>query len=480
MSTLFSVILAGGSGSRLWPLSRETYPKQMFKLENEYTLFQQTFLRLASVVDDKNIITAANIKHASAIKEQLRVLQEKFCRGSEYKLVTEPVCKNTAPALALCVKYIKENLMISSKSPIILVVPSDHIIPDREGFAELIQQGIKLAEEGYIVSFSQQTDKIDENFGYLKTRKNANIEAITPNALKVVRFVEKPLQKEEKAELKGKFYINTGIYMFSADTYLNEIKKFEPKIYKTLENEKTNTTIPSVPLKIYEHMPDISVDYAVMEHTKKLVTLPFNIQWKDIGSWDAIYEISNKDKKGNYFAGRVTDLGSRNSIIYSTSKLIASIGLEDTVVVETEDAVLVCNKNNTNGIKNIYKKLNGKNTTAKEIHKTVYRPWGYYTVLEEGSGFLTKCIIVNPNAKLSIQLHHHRSEHWIVLEGQATVIKGNKTHKLEAGNSIDIDVNEIHSLQNSGQEQLKVLEIQQGDILDENDIERIEDIYGRA
>ena len=192
MAKLFSVILAGGSGSRLWPLSRETYPKQMFKLDDEYTLFQQTFLRVASVIDDKNIITSANVKHSSAIKEQLKVLQEKFCRKSEYTIITEPICKNTAPALAIAVKYIAENLTISSKSPIILAVPSDHIIPDREQFAQLVEKGIKLAEEGYIVSFAKSTETIDENFGYLKVRKNQKLEEIEPEALKVVKFIEKP------------------------------------------------------------------------------------------------------------------------------------------------------------------------------------------------------------------------------------------------------------------------------------------------
>ena len=479
MATVFSVILAGGSGSRLWPLSRETYPKQMFKLDDEYTLFQQTFLRLASVIDDKNIITCANMKHASAIKEQLKTLQEKFSRQKEYKLLTEPLSKNTAPALTLSVKYI-QSLMLSNKSPIILVVPSDHIIPDRDQFAEIVSKGIKLAEAGYIVSFSKVTEEIDENFGYLKTRKNSKLEEIEATALKVVKFIEKPKSKEAKAELKGKKCVNTGIYMFSAETYLDELKKFEQKIYNIFSNEKITKTIPSVPLSTYEHISDISVDYAIMENTKKLVTIPFETEWKDIGSWDALYEIAEKDNNGNYFVGKTLDIDSENSMVYSTHKTVATLGLKDTVVVETEDAVLVCDKNNTNGIKNIYKKLNGKNTTAKEIHKTVYRPWGYYTVLEEGIGFLTKCIVVNPQAKLSIQLHHHRSEHWIILEGTATVVKGDKTYTLEAGTSIDIAIEEIHSLQNHHSEQLKVLEIQQGDILDENDIERLEDIYGRA
>ncbi len=479
-ASLFCIILAGGSGKRLWPVSREMFPKQMFKLDDEYTLFQQTFLKLTNLVDDKNIITTTNIKYATAIKEQLKVLQEKFCRKSEYKVLSEPIFKNTAPAISIAVKYIDDKLNYSSNSPIILAIPSDQLITNREEFSSLLEKGIKLANAGYIVSFASETKDINENFGYIKARRNAQVTEIEPNALKVTNFIEKPNNKAQKEKLKGKFYINSGIYMFSAETYFEELKRHAQDIYINIYNKEIQNSIPSIPLSEYENIDNISIDYALMEKTKKLVTIPLNTEWKDIGSWDAIYEISEKDNNGNYFRGQTIDIDSKNSLVYSTSKLTATLGLKDTIVVETEDAVLVCDKNNNNGIKNIYKKLNGKNEITKEIHKTVYRPWGYYTVLENGNGFLTKCITVNPNAKLSVQLHHHRSEHWIILEGEATILKGDEFVKLQAGESIDIAVEEIHSLQNFGQEQLKVLEIQQGDILDENDIERLEDIYGRA
>ncbi len=480
MAALYSIILAGGSGKRLWPISREMYPKQFLKLDNENSLFQQTFLRLASVIDDKNIITTTNVKHASIIKEQLKLLKEKFCRKSEYKMLTEPISKNTAPSLSIAVKYIRDIKSFKKDSPIILAVPSDHIIYDRELFASLIEKGIPLAKAGYIVTFSTKTDEINENFGYIKTRKNSKLSEIEPTALKVSSFIEKPTEKESKEFSKGQFFVNTGMYMFSAETFLSELEKNSKEIYKIIKDEIIKDSIPSIPLNIYDKMPEISIDYALMEKSKKLVTIPFEIDWKDIGSWDCIYEIGKKDENGNYIEGNAIDIGSKDSMVYSTSKLVATMDLKDTVVVETEDAVLVCNRKKINGVKSIYKKLSGKNSTAKEIHKTVYRPWGYYTVLEEGTGFLTKCITVNPNAKLSIQKHFHRSEHWIILEGEATVIKGDETLTLSSGDSVDIDIEEIHSLQNLGKEQLKVLEVQQGDILDENDIERIQDIYGRA
>lgn len=479
-ASLFCIILAGGSGKNLWPVSREMFPKQMFKLDDEYSLFQQTFLKFANIVDDKNIVTITNIKYLTAIKEQLKILQEKFCRKSEYKILSEPISNNTAPAISMAVKYINDELNYSNESPVILSVPSDQLIQNREEFSSFIEKGIKLAKAGYIVSFASETKEINENFGYIKARRNAQITQIESEALKVTNFIEKPHTKEKREKLKGKFYINSGIYMFSAETYFEELKKYAPDIFINLYNKNIQNIIPSISLADYEKFDNTSIDYALMEKTKKLVTIPLNTDWKDIGSWETIYEISEKDSNGNYFKGQTIDIDSKNSLVYSTSKLTATLGLKNTIVVETEDAVLVCDRNNKNGIKNIYKKLNGKNEITKEVHKTVYRPWGYYTVLENGNGFLTKCITVNPNAKLSVQLHHHRSEHWIILEGEATILKGDNFVKLKAGESIDIDIEEIHSLQNYGQEQLKVLEIQQGDILDENDIERLEDIYGRA
>ena len=480
MATLYCVILAGGLGSRLWPLSRAACPKQGFKINDDKTLLQQTFLRMANLVDDKNIITTTNVKHASAVREQLNQLQEKFGRKLNYKMLTEPDFKNTASALMLATKYINESRPYTEESPIILAVPSDQVIPDKQLLIDMLSKGVKLAQEGYIVSFSTLTDKIDDKFGYLKIRKNQKVSEIEETAFKVTSFIEKPSTKKDKEALKGKMYKNTGIYMFSAKTFFDEMKKNSPDIFKLIMKEEIKETIPSIPHLTYEQLKDISVDYALMEKTKKLVTIPFDSEWVDIGSWDAMYQISEKDERGNCISGNVLDFGSENSLISANSKMVATIGLKDKVVVETEDAVLVCDRNNPTGIKNIYKNLNGKNSTAKEIHKTAYRPWGYYTVLEEGVGFLTKCIVVNPQSKLSIQLHHHRSEHWIVLEGTATVVKGNEILTLEAGNSVDIAIEEIHSLQNLSDKQIKILEVQQGDILDENDIERLEDIYGRA
>lgn len=481
MSQLFCIILAGGSGNRLWPVSREAFPKQLLKLDDKYTLFQRTFFNAANVVNDKNIITAVNIKYASNIKEQLKELKEKFYRENEYKIVTEPISKNTAPAVTLCAKYISDNFRyFSNESPIILVVPSDEIIENIEIFSNTLEKASKLAKNGYIVAFGSETDILDENMTYFKARKNSTILNIEESALKVSQFINSISEEKKEELIKSKIYVNTGIYMFSYETYMSELKKTEKTIYSLFTNKKISNTMPSISLKEYEELPDVSIEEAIIEASKKLALIPLKTSWKDIGSWGAVYEVCQKDEHGNCFSGKVRDIDSENSLVYSTDKLVATLGLKDMIVVSTEDASFICDRKNPDDIKKIYSKLNEKNSTTKEIHKTVFRPWGCYTVLENGEGFLTKCITVNPEAKLSLQKHFHRSEHWVVLEGEAVVIKGNEEIVLKSGESIDIGIEEIHSLQNRGSEQLKILEVQLGEFLDEKDIVRLEDMYGRV
>ena len=477
---LYGLILAGGSGSRLWPMSREMYPKQLLKIGGDSTLFQSTFKRLVDTIDDKKIFSITNVKHSSNVKMQLSELQKKFCRTTEYKVITEPVGKNTAPAIALAAKYIKEHSG-RGKDPIILVVPSDHIITDNQEFSDTIEKGLKLANAGYIVTFGVTPLRADTGFGYIKTGKNAKISGIVSSAFKASEFKEKPDFKTAEEYVKsGKYFWNSGIFMFKVSTFMNELKKYFPEILQILKTAKLTDKEPTIEYEIFKNMPDISVDYAVMEKSKKIALLPLDCGWNDLGSWQAIYDVSKKDKKGNYITGNVIDVDSKNSMICSNSKLITTIGLENTVVIETEDAILVCDKDRTQDVKKIYEKLKDKNDPTHQIHKTVYRPWGFYTVMQQGKGFLTKCIGVNPNAKLSLQKHFHRSEHWVVLEGKALVIKGNIEYQLEPGDSINIGIEEVHSLQNPYDKPLKVLEVQKGDKLEEDDIVRLEDMYGRV
>lgn len=482
MPQLFCIILAGGSGNGLWPVSRETFPKQLLKLDDEYTLFQRTFLNAANVVNDKNIITAVNVKYASNIKEQLKDIREKFFRTSEYKVVTEPVSKNTAPAVTLCSKYIYDNFRYFSKeSPVILVVPSDEIFENIENLSDTLEKAFELAKNGYIVAFGTETETFEENMPCFKARKHVSVTKIEASALKVSQFITNPASlKTEELQKGGKMYVNTGIYMFGFDTYMQELKKSEKSIYSLFANKEIKEAFPTVSLNDYEDLPDVSLENAVIAKTKKLALIPLTTKWKDIGSWDAVYDVCEKNEQGNCFSGKVVDTDSENSLVYSTDKLVATLGLKDMIVVSTQDASFICDRKHPQDVQKIYAKLNEKNSATKEIHKTVFRPWGYYTVLENGEGFLTKCITVNPQAKLSLQKHFHRSEHWVVLEGEAVIIKGDEQITLQSGESIDIGIEEIHSLQNHGNEQLKIIEVQLGDILDENDIERIEDIYGRV
>lgn len=483
VSNVYAVILAGGSGSRLWPLSREIHPKQLMKLDDDYTLFQSAFIRLVNCVDDKNILSITNVKLESMVKTQLKEMQEKFCRKSSYRVITEPEGRNTAPAIALAIKYI-EKLQKDKDikdDPIIVAVPSDNLITENEKYCAAVSAGIKLAKENYIVTFGVRPDRADVGMGYIRAKNNSKIRTIASGAMKVESFVEKPdLETAQEFVDSSKYYWNSGMFVFKASVMMAELKKYNKEIFDIIKNTEISSQTPTAPYQKYKEMPDISIDYAVMENTKKLAMIPLECDWKDVGSWEAVYDISEKDKKGNYMNGNVVDLDSTNSVIYSTSKLITTIGLKDTVVVETEDAVLVCDRNRAQDVKRIVNHLKERNDATQYSHKTVYRPWGYYTVLNEGKGFLTKCIYVNPGAKLSVQLHHHRSEHWVVVEGKALVLKGEEFVELNNGDSIDLAVEEKHSLQNPYDEPLKILEIQKGDILDEEDIVRFEDMYGRV
>ena len=483
VSNVYAVILAGGSGSRLWPLSRELHPKQLMKIEGDYTLFQSAFIRLVNCVDDKNILSITNVKLESQVKAQLKEMQEKFCRKSSYRVITEPECRNTAPAIALAIKYIEmlqqdKNI---KEDPIIVAVPSDNLITDNEKYCKAVSAGIELAKENYIVTFGVRPDRPDTGLGYIRAKNNRKIKSIVPEGLKVESFVEKPdLETAEEFVESDKYFWNSGMFVFKASVMMAELKKYEMDIYNIMKFAEISSQTPTIPYQDFKDMPDISIDYAVMEHTKKLAMIPLDCEWRDVGSWEAIYEISEKDDNGNYIMGNVLDLDSEDSMVYSTSKLITTIGLKDTVVVETEDAVLVCDIHRSHDVKKIVNHLKERNDSTQYTHKTVYRPWGYYQVLNEGKGFLTKCIYVNPGAKLSVQLHHHRSEHWVVVEGKALVLKGEDYFELNCGDSIDLAVEEKHSLQNPYEEPLKILEVQQGDILDENDIVRFEDMYGRV
>lgn len=456
---MFGVILAGGSGSRLWPLSRELYPKQLLNLYAEKSLLQSTFERLNKFMPSKNIISVTNSKHHANVKMQLGKLSE------DSIILSEPISKNTAPAIALAIKYIIEN---SETDETILIVPSDLLIEDNDKFISSVKEAEKFVEEGKIVTFGVKPAYPETGFGYIKSVEN-----------NVIEFCEKPnFETAEKYIQDGGYFWNSGIFMFKASTIIKELEHYCPEISSIIKN--INCTNKSISFTEFEKMPNISIDYALMEKSKNIAMVELASDWKDLGSWQSIYEVSPKDDNNNVFVGHVLDKGSKNSFVYSSSKLVATIGLEDTVVIETEDAILACKKDRTQEVKQVYETLKEQHDGTQMVHKTVYRPWGFYTVIAEGKGFQTKLIHVNVGQKLSVQSHNHRSEHWVVLSGMAKVVLEGKEHILSPGHSIDIPVKAIHSLQNPFDEDIEIIEVQKGDILSEDDIIRYEDIYGRA
>ena len=454
---MFGVILAGGSGSRLWPLSRELYPKQLLNLYAEKSLLQSTFERLNKFIPAENIISVTNSKHSANVRMQLGKLSENSI------ILSEPISKNTAPAIALSVKYIFENSKVDET---VLVVPSDLLIEDNDKFIQTIQEAQKYVDEGFIVTFGIKPTYPEIGFGYICAEDG-----------KVKSFTEKPdAETAQKYLDEGNYFWNSGIFMFKTSTILSECEHHCPEIAKIIKN--INCSDKNIPFTEFEKMPCISIDYAVMEKSKNLAMVELKSDWKDLGSWKSIYEVSPKDENNNVFVGHVLDKGSKNSFVYSSSKLVATIGLEDTVVIETEDAILACKKDKTQDVKQIYETLKQQHDDTQKVHKTVYRPWGFYTVIAEGKGFISKIIHVNPGQKLSVQSHTYRSEHWVVLTGMAKVVLESKEHILSPGHSVDIAVKEIHSLQNPFEEDLEIIEVQKGDILSEDDIIRYEDMYG--
>ncbi len=462
---MYGIILAGGSGSRLWPLSRELYPKQLLRINTERSLLESTYLRLLRFIDEDKIITITNKKHFSDVKSQLDTISKKTV------LLSEPASKNTAPAISVCVKYILDK----KGDDLILVVPSDHLIKDSKLFYESVKIGEKYAKEGKIVTFGIKPSSPQTGFGYIKTGKDFKKEAYI-----AAEFKEKPDEKNAKKYFKsGKYFWNSGIFLFKASVFMEELKKYSNDISDVISkfNFKKENEIDFMK---FDKMPSISIDYALMEKSKDIVVVPLKSDWNDLGCWESIYDINKKNKDGNVNIGNTVSVDCKNSMIYSSNRLVAGVGLDNILLVETADAILVCDKNKTQGVKEVYEKLKEMNSETHRIHTTVYRPWGYYTLLNQGKGYLTKMICVSPRGQLSLQSHNFRSEHWVVLEGTARVTLDEKTYILKPGSSIDIPVKIKHSLGNPYDTELKIIEVQKGDKLVEEDIIRYKDIYGRV
>jgi len=465
---IIPVILAGGSGSRLWPLSRILQPKQFINLINDNTLFQDTILRLPK--DVINPVVLCNEDHRFLAAEQLRQINK-----SSKSIIIEPEGRNTAPAITLAAL----KLMNDYKDPVLLVLPADHLIQDIEAFHESIRVANNLAEQNKLVTFGITPNKAETGYGYIQ----ADI-VKTEKYFNVISFTEKPNKRNAKKYLEsGNFFWNSGMFMFKASVYLEEINKFEPEILscckKSLPTESNDLDFIRLKNDEFLKCPDKSIDYAVMEHTKKAIVMPLDANWSDIGSWEALMDSKVKDQNGNVVEGDVIFDNVHNTYAYSENRLVTAIGISDLIIVDTKDALLVTSKEDSQNIKNIVKKLKEYGRPEAENHCKVFRPWGYYDSIDVGNGFQAKRISVKPGAKLSLQKHQHRAEHWVVVSGIAKITCGSKIFKLEKNQSTYIPKGEIHRLENEESIELEIIEIQTGNYLGEDDIIRLDDEYQR-
>ncbi len=463
------VILCGGAGTRLWPLSRELYPKQLLALVDDYSLLQNTITRCAGHPDVTAPMLVCNEEHRFLVAEQLREIEVEASR-----IILEPEGRNTAPAVALAA----HEAMKTDDDAILVVLPSDHVIQQTALFLEALTTAIDLAKDDALVTFGVVPDKPETGYGYIKKGM------ATGAAFKVDKFVEKPdVATASEFFQSGLYYWNSGMFVFKASAYLKELAAQTPRIAEAMAKATANASadldFTRVNAEAFKSSPSDSIDYAVMEHTADALVVPLDAGWSDIGSWDALWQISEKDEHNNTLVGDAVVHGVEGSLVWSESRLVSVVGLKDVIVVETADAVMVASQDQAQDVKSIVNHLKGSGRIERTFHQKVYRPWGYYEGLDAGPAFQVKRLGVNPGASLSLQLHHHRAEHWVVVNGIATVTVGEKVFDLNPNESCYIPLETRHRLQNLTEEPLEIIEVQSGSYLGEDDIVRFEDNYGR-
>lgn len=466
---ILPIIMAGGSGSRLWPLSRQMFPKQFLTLHGDSSMLQATAERLSGF-EHEPVMVICNEEHRFSVAEQFRLNNI-----PNSGIILEPVGRNTAPAIALAALKAISN----GQDPLLLVLAADHVIKDSSVFVESVESATVHAEAGKLVTFGIVPTAPETGYGYIKRGS-----AQKSSGYAVSKFVEKPDQNTAETYLSsGDFYWNSGMFLFKASRYLDELRTHRPDILSACEaamsSSQNDLDFIRVDKIAFEACPDDSVDYAVMEKTADAVVVPMDCGWSDVGSWSALWEVTDKDKSGNAFKGDVMAIETTNSFIYAQDKLVATVGLEDIAIVETKDAILVSKLSEVQKVKKIVEQLKADERSEFKHHREVYRPWGAYDSIDNGERFQVKRITVNPGAKLSVQMHHHRAEHWIVVTGTAKVTNGDKELLLTENQSTYIPVGVIHALENPGKVPLELIEVQSGSYLGEDDIVRFEDKYGR-
>lgn len=478
MQPLVPIVLSGGSGTRLWPLSRQKYPKQLLSFIGEDSLLQATLRRMEGLanVELGAPLVVCNEEYRFVIAEQLRLM------GTKGNILLEPVGRNTAPALTLAALA----AMRDGSDPVLLVMPADHVIVDVPRFQMAIRAGLTLAADGAVITFGITPDSPETGYGYIEAGESLE----TGGASRIARFVEKPDRATAQTYLEaGSYFWNSGLFMMKASVWLAAIDICRPDISTACRAAWEKGVVDGDFLRVnkeeFLHCPSDSIDYAVMErlaHDDSLpagLFIPLSAGWSDVGSWDSLWQVLPKDDQGNVSQGDVLLNDCRNVLALSEHRLVACVGIEDMVVIETPDAILVAHMSKTQHVKKIVDDLKRRGRPESELHRKVFRPWGWYDGVDSGERFQVKRIVVKPGASLSLQMHHHRAEHWIVVHGTAQVTRGDTTYLVSENESTFIPLGTRHRLQNPGCVPLEMIEVQSGSYLGEDDIVRFEDVYGR-